>query len=92
MRKFEEFYVARYLLNVESMAVLSTELKYLASGLIAPGNVSVHKAEEKGKKIAGSMGAKSIDAIHNFLKNCVQLFTWLFIIYIIFAILIGLVN
>ena len=37
------------------MAVLSTELKKLASGLIAPGNVSIHKAEETGKKILGSM-------------------------------------
>ena len=55
MRKFEEFCVAKYLLNVGSMAVLSTELKDLASGLIAPGNVSIHKAEEIGKKILGSM-------------------------------------
>ena len=54
MRKFEEC-VARYLLNVGSMAVLSTELKNLASRLIAPGNVSIHKVEEIGKKILGSM-------------------------------------
>ena len=50
MRKFEEFCVARYLLNVGSMAVLSTEPKNLVSGLIAPGNVSIHKAEEMGRK------------------------------------------
>ena len=65
MRKFEEFCVARYLLNVGSIAVLSTELKNLASGLTAPGNVSIHKAEEIGKKILGSIeglhrGAKSV--------------------------------
>ena len=55
MREFEEFCVARYLLNVGSMAVLSTELKNLASGLIAPGNDSINKAEEIGKRILGSM-------------------------------------
>ena len=55
MRKFEEFCVARYLLNVGSMAVLSTELKNVASGLIAPGNVSIYKAEDIGKKIFGFM-------------------------------------
>ena len=55
MRTFEEFCVERYLLNVGSMAVLSSELKKLASGLIAPGNVSIHKAEEIGKKILDSV-------------------------------------
>ena len=41
--------------NTVDRTVLSTELKNLASGLIAPDNVSIHKAEEIGKKILGSM-------------------------------------
>ena len=53
MRKFEEFCVARYLLNVGSMAVLCTELKNVASGL---------QAMSRSIRLKGFMGAKSIDA------------------------------
>ena len=39
----------------DALKTYSTELKNLASGLIAPGNVSIHKAEEIGMNILGYM-------------------------------------
>ena len=38
----------------DALKTYSTELKNLASGLIAPGHVSIHKAEEIGMNILRS--------------------------------------
>ena len=45
----------------------------MASGLIAPGNVSIHKAEEIGKKILGSMGLNPLTLTLKKMDRVVQM-------------------
>jgi hypothetical protein len=59
MKKIEQFCTSRFLLDLNSLPLLSLELKNIATGLIAPSNVSVHNAEEIGRTVLISMEKKS---------------------------------